>query len=205
MRKTFLFTLGLLFCTSLAIGQSFGIRAGANFATQTFEEEGFDVEPDSKVGLYIGAIAKFDLGSNLGLRVELNFNQHGYQTEGDFTGDTKVNVNYLDIPILVQYDIPTEGKIGAYLNAGPQLGYALNGTFDDGDEKQDIDFEDDEYARLDYGLAFGGGIGFDVAGGKMLFLELRYYLGLANLYDGDDSDDFTVNNRGFQVGLAFML
>jgi opacity protein-like surface antigen len=205
MRKTFLFTLCLLFSASLAIGQSFGIRAGANIANQNWDTDGLDFEPDSKTGLYVGVIAKFDLGNNLGLRAELNFSQYGTQIDDEFFGEQKTNINHLDIPIMIQYDIPVADKLGAYLAAGPQFGYALNGTYEFDGEEEDIDFDEEEYNRLDYGLAFGGGFGFDVANGKMLFLELRYYLGLANLNGSDDTDDITVNNRGFQVGLAFML
>lgn len=194
-KRTLLFLTMVLFSTGI-FAQEFGLRAGVNITSQEADGDGITIETDSKTGFYVGAIAKFGLADALKLRLELNYATYGYKFE--FADEeTTTNLNHLDIPILFEYNLRLGDALGAYVNAGPQIGYALSGSDDD----EDIDF--DEYNRLDFGLAFGGGVGFGVAGDNMLYLEIRYFLGLANLNDSDQ--DVTLNNRGLQIGLAYML
>jgi len=207
-KLSFLF---LLCFTVQATAQDYiGFRAGANFANISISgDDGFSLTPDRILGLNATFFAEFNLGENISVQPEVAFIQKGYRFKIDFFGDeedTSVRVNYIDIPILFKYSFGGE-SIGGHIGLGPHFGYAMSGTINDHveDEKMDLDFDDAEFNRLDYGIAIGTGIKLPAGSGHFV-ADLRYLLGIANLVDSE-FDESTARNRGINlsVGYAFSI
>ncbi len=190
---------------------SFGIRTGINSATVNVEDEsGLNVEPESRTGLDIGLMLEIGLTEDFSIQPEIHYMQKGFEQVFEILGDefeSELSLNYLEIPILAKYSFGSE-TVRGFVNAGPSLGYALSGktieSFNGDKEETDLDFEEEEFSRLDFSFALGGGIGFKT-GPATIFVDVRYLLGLSNLDDSEN--DTTVRNRGlgFAVGAMFPL
>lgn len=216
MRKLTLF-LALALC-SYALSAQVAVKAGVNFANMVFEssaDELTDVTEDGSLGFTIGAAFILPVNDFFAIQPEVQFIQKGVETSYKVLGEEYVNkltYNYIDIPILARVSLGgTYGEgLGIYLNAGPYIGYALNGKSKIesplGDNESDIEFDDeDRQKRVDFGLA--GGAGLTIGN---LFIEARYMYGTNNLLDDDannsnDNDFDKYQHRGLALtaGLIF--
>jgi hypothetical protein len=184
MKKVFLLIIGVASFATMQAQTKFGVKAGANFANIT----GDDVDDTKiKVGINVGAFARFGLGDSWSLQPEVVFSTQGAKLDGG-----KYNLSYVNIPILAQYNF----KGGFNVEAGPQIGFLTSAKAkpDEGDS-EDIK---DAFKSTDFALAFGAGytttanVGFNV----------RYNLGLGNIID---SDDAKAHNSVIQVGVFYLF
>jgi len=221
----FLFTVALVFAAFALTAQvqiSVGPRVGVNLAKWSvdsdFEEEIGDIS--NRLGFLAGAAAEIRFNENLAIQPEINFIQKGFKTEfsvsdsifGDYSGETNAILNYLEVPVMLKVG-KSFGTTRLDVLAGPSFGYAMNGkvkykeTFggETEEDEEDIDFDDDEISRLDFGVQVGAAVTFGL-GNANLFIDGRYLLGLSNLNDSGD-DEFKANNRGivFSAGVLFPL
>lgn len=194
----------------------FKLMAGygmASLKTEAAEETEFNEYKTSLNGLFGGV--GYEGGGKIGLEVDLLYlpkgvRYKGTQKEGDvdFKFDMKMRVTELSLPVLLKFNLPVQG-ISPYLVAGGEVGYVIQAKYDyeysAGDEKEtgSEDIKDD-VAKIDYGVVFGGGLGFDL-GGMNFLAEARYHLGLANLADPEEETDETVKSSMFliMVGIRF--
>lgn len=184
MKKLILFFL----CTATFAGvqaqAKFGLKAGVNVATLT----GDDVEDvKAKLGFNVGGFAELPLADAFSLRPEVVFSGQGAKADGE--GDYKLNLGYLNVPVLAKWS--SEG--GFFAETGPQVGFLLSAKAKAGDLDMDMK---DYYKSIDFAWAFG--IGYQVA--SNIGINGRYNLGLANVAD---SDDGSVKNSVFQVGAFY--
>ena len=191
----------LIMTANLAYSQ-IGVRAGVNIATQSYDDD-YDGDPSSIIGLNLGLVYELVLTDNISLQPEIHFIQKGAKEKfDDFfgSGEVSITLNYLELAVMGKFNVLNFGDNGNfYLGLTPHLGYGLNGKFkfefEGESETEDIDFDEDGINRIDFGVGFGLGASFG-----NLFIDARYNLGLANL---NDSDDFTINNRGLLVGIGY--
>ncbi len=121
-------------------------------------------------------------------------------------GDTYIN--YLELPVLAKINFGGE-SFRAYVNGGPSIAYALFGRTQENGTKVDIEFGDNADVtfnnRIDFGVQFGGGIGFKAGPGDLL-LDLRYGLGLSNLFDQTiGGTDPEAQNRVYALTLGYAI
>jgi len=203
MKKVFLIAAIVAISFGTYAQTSFGIHAGANFATMKFEDDDDDVK--SKVGLVIGALAEIDFGSSISFRPELNFIQKGYKYD-ETNFESKLSLNYIELSPNFVYNVPAgSGKF--YIGLGPSFGFGISGKYKteilgEGEEEIDVEFgndeDNDDFKSFDYGLNI-------LAGYKLpagLSLTAGYNLGLGNISFDDDDD---VKNRGFSIKLGYMF
>jgi hypothetical protein len=190
-----------------------------------------DERMKSSLGFSIGAALNIEVSEILSLQPELQFIQKGFGLtySETYTGysekfDGKVSITYIEAPLLIK---TTFGQnVNFYINAGPSLGFGIGGkyklkhsksgtavnesfTFDgrvkfgtepDNSDGEDIYFDN----RLDFGVQLGGGILI----GKKIMVDLRYGLGLSNLYkkeEGMSSADAKSKNRVLQFTVGMPL
>jgi len=175
-----------------------GFRAGVLISKQDFEhlENGGDVE--SKLGADLAFVFDIPSDNAVTFSPEIHWLQKGTKISNinGSVGESSRTFNYLEIPLMVKFHFG-EGDTKFFLMGGPSLGYLLNGTDKDHDgQTNDIDL--DFYKRTEYGAHIGGGI----AVGPVRF-DLRYVLGLSNIFD--DDTEVTITNRGYGAGIAFMF
>ncbi len=145
-----------------------------------------------------------DADGFLSIQPELLYIQKGVGAKsGNTTAD--VHINYLELPVLVKISFGSE-TIKGYVNAGPSIGYALSGKTKIGSTTSKITFDDTDN-RTDFGLQFGGGVGFQAGPGSIL-LDLRYGYGLTNTSktpSGGNSSDYKSQNRVVAVSVGYAI
>ena len=170
---------------------SFGVKAGVSLANNLWSDD--DGTEKSILRPTFGAFALVELSPTLAIQPEINYLVTGEWW--DITDGTNVEAfTYIHIPVLLRARFMTEGKIIPVAFAGPAVGFLLSAK----DQGKDVKAF---FKETDFGADFG--VGAEVGMGNMKgLIDLRYYLGLANVWRGPS---FTMKNRAFifTVGLIF--
>jgi hypothetical protein len=166
----------------------FGIKAGANLSTFTGDAEG----AKSQIGFNAGVLVKIPVADALSVQPEAYYSGQG--AKGNESGtDFNLHVNYINIPVLLKYQLP----VGVFFETGPQLGLRMSAKLKA--EGQSVDMKD-SYKSTDFSWAFGAGYQLP---SLPLGIDLRYNLGLANIAAGDG--DGSVKNGVFQLGVFYLF
>jgi len=186
--KFFLCSLAaiVLIAYSAAAQQThFGIKAGVNFSSVAVDD-GADFE--SKTGIHLGGLAHIHINPHFALQPELVFSMQGGEDDGD---NSKLKLNYVNIPLLAQYMTAD----GFRLQTGPQLGILTSAKQKFGDVEVDAD---DDVSTVDFSWAFGAGYLFHSGFG----IDARYNLGISNI---SDDESFEARNRVVQIGVFYQF
>ena len=194
MKKTILAVLAitLIATTSQAQGVRLGAKLGANLNKVTgksFNEE-FDLS------YHVGGFLEIDINKKFGIQPEVYFNQATTTRTSDFNtlysanpnANTDIKLNYLSIPILLRYNV---GKM-VTLQAGPQFSILMN------NDKTLLQNGQEAFKGGDFAMA--GGVTLNL---KMLRVYGRYNIGLSNINDIDDRDEW--KSQQLQLGLGLRL
>jgi hypothetical protein len=187
MKKVFLM---IVCAASFLAGQAqvkLGVKSGFNFANMV----GPDVNNNSmKLSFHVGGFANIPLIDNFSIQPELVFSRQGARLKAPNNYISRVRLNYLNIPILTQYNDPT----GFYAETGPQFGFLINAK-----EKYNgsVNGVSGSYKSFDLSWGFGAGFRFT----DQASVGLRWNLGITDVseYPG------TVRNSVLQVGVAYSL
>jgi Outer membrane protein beta-barrel domain len=198
--KKLLFSIVLLSLSTFTFAQKFGIKIGANSASQTASGGGLTISTDSKIGLQIGLLVDFGISSNLVLQSGLLYSGKG-GTLNISSVTNKTNLNYLEIPLNFQYQFPlgTDGNT-FFLNAGPNLAYATSGSEESNGKSTDYKFGSattDDSKAFDLGLNLGAGVNL----GKVM-IQLNYGLGLSDL---SNTSGVSLKNNNLSLGLGYFF
>lgn len=198
--------LALLFVLCLFSTMSFaqmqaGLKAGLNIANLS----GDDIDsPDSKTGFAGGAFFTYQFSPMFAIQPEVYYSMKGATDKMDFNGatvDLTYTLDYIEIPVLFKLLIPLQGSsIKPAIFAGPSFGInttaKIKAEYQGESEEEDIE----DVKSTDFGLQFGGGIGFPVGKGE-LGVDIRYILGLSTIDDSAEEAD--VKNNVINVNLYY--
>jgi len=169
-----------------------GIKGGVNLT----KIEGKAMSEEFRSGYHVGGFLELPLGGRLGLQPEVLFNQ--YETRVDtslkdlspinFSNYKDVKLNYLSIPILLNYKL---GNV-LYLQAGPQFGVLLS------QDKNLLQNGEQAFKNGDFSLLGGAQIRL-----SKLRLSGRYFVGLNNISEVSDQNKW--KNQGWQLSLGLAL
>ena len=191
MKKIFL-AMALLAVLGNVKSQNFrlGIKGGANLTKITGKafSEAFDV------GYQLGAFAEIDLSKSIGIQPEIIFNQVNVRRasgiDSVFNGwrnnTNSIKLNYLTIPILLRINL---NKL-LTLNVGPQFGILLN--------KTETLWNNGKEAVKSGELSAVGGLTLNLT---RLRVYGRYAIGLNNINDLENSDNWKSQQMQFGVGV----
>jgi hypothetical protein len=186
-----LFVSASLFAAQAQV--SGGLKAGLNFADQKWSFGNISLDTDSRTGFHVGGYLNLSLAGAISIQPELIYSAQG----GRFTGDGEdvtLAVDYLNLPIMLRYNINDMINI----QAGPQFGYLLSANGKADGQSDDIS---EMYKPLDVALGVGAGIELPMG----LTASVRYNLGLSNIADTEDGEDFTIKNNVIQISVGFRL
>jgi hypothetical protein len=171
-----LFVLGLLAAPEAQAQLQFGARAGLNVSD--FANDGAGAS-DPRLGFHAGVTAMYPFAASLFIRPEVLYSQKGAgYTEGG--GDLSFNIDYLDVPVLIGYTLPTQTNLLLHLYAGPQLSVKLS----ESSRTEGVGVDIDLIRDTDFGLVVGGDIGARRVGSTSSFgVGLRYTIGLTDIAD----------------------
>jgi hypothetical protein len=209
MKKLLLVAFSLATFITNAQDITFGVKAGANFAS-IGGDDGKDL--DGFTSFLIGATVEIPVSDTFSIQPEVLYSGQGFTLDGivedvplssggveDIAYETTGRFDYLNIPIIAKFYLSE----GLSLEAGPQIGFLLNSKYDAGG----ITLESGQFAaetnnliresnKVDYG--FNLGAGYQLNSG--LNFNIRYYLVLADIPKGD-TDGF--KNNVFQVAVGY--
>lgn len=169
----------------------YGIKAGGNFANNTFSGNGLSMTPSSVTSFYVGGLVTTSITKKISFQPELLLSMQGYKWNRDSIPLTN-NTSYLILPLMFKYNIVE----GLHLEAGPQIGLLLSAKDKFGDS-EDVK---DQYNSLDLGANIGAEYQFPIG----LFLNARYNLGLTNIAKFT-AVDVTVKNKVVSLGIGFRI
>lgn len=168
----------------------FGVRAGVNFANLAIDNVETNVNTGFKVGLYYTYMIQ---NSQIAIQPELLFSQKGAKKDlGSVT--EKVNINYLEIPVLVKYMFNTVGNIRPEIYIGPYLGIKVGGQVKLKNKKASLSKDLQNVESADFGFIFGAGISFNKYN-----VGLRYSLGVSDI----DATNTEASNRVFSIVVGY--
>lgn len=168
-----------------------GFKIGPSFCNQVTTGEGRNVETQNLTGIHLGIYGNYFILEPLAVQLELHYSQRGSKwSDLQFSGKDKLG--YIDIPILIRY------QIIEYLNVhvGPNFGFLVSAKqIPDEGEKLDVK---EYYNSTDIGLGMGleGNLPYNIN------LTLRYVLGL-----GDATTEVEYwegwKNNAFQISVGY--
>ena len=152
-----------------------GVKGGINM---------YNIHSDNNItynqvtGYYFGLLGHVHINSQWALQPELVYSKQGTEY-----GDVKYNMDYVNVPVMLQYMFDN----GFRIQAGPQLGILVSA-----DNKADLN-------PIDFGVGFGASYIVPTTG---FGIDARYNLGLSDI-----NKDVAVNstNRGFQLGVFYIF
>ncbi len=190
----------------------FGVKSGA---TKAWEDYGDVATPDGANihinGFQLSAMAYYKLSPNFWVGMEPGWVERGAACEPGFiifNEDTKLFLNYLEVPVLVATQVPIY-KRKLYLRAKAGFGAAyiasafrevrdLNNV--EPTTRNHLSFDgEDAMNRWDYGVH--GGLALSYAIGKHeVLLDGNYYYGLP-----DVDAFFTSRNRTLNLSIGYLI
>jgi len=153
------------------------------------------------VGILFGLSQRFSIG------LGGYYAQEGLKVKESGSSDVTVKLDYIQVPLTIGIAFPTGGKVTPSIFAGPMLGFKASCKFSGGGVSVNCDDPSvgASIKSTDFGLLFGGGLGFQ-AGKGMFTVNAWYDLGLTNINDSSDQTNKPKNRVfGFGVGYAFPL
>ena len=209
MRFLLVILISLLCFESFA--QTIGIKGGLNLSNMFMEADGDKEDLKMNPGFHIGGIVDFQFTDLLSLETGLLLDTKGFKFKEEGSGysyQEKLNLFYLDIPVVLKVSFDVGSNVKIYGAAGPYIGVGLTGKskseyVDQGNEGSDEEkikwgnSDDDHLKRLDYGLEFSAAVEI-----KAILIGISYDLGLANAFTSSDYD-VKIKNRVIRVSIGF--
>lgn len=192
-----------------------GFRVGAAFSDIVSDWDRYD-DTSVKTGLNLGLAVGAPISPYIPLCLEsgLYYTEKGGKLDctekgGKFDSNTKVNLNYLELPLVLKYIHITDGGFGIQPYAGGYLALGVGGkvktkTYTGGNGSNSYGVvsrsafgDNGDFQRFDGGLKIGCGFSYDI-----LYADVSYEHGLTNI--SDDSFSSTHNSAlMLNVGVNF--
>jgi hypothetical protein len=203
-------------CTTLPaqdLSHAIGINGGLNLGMLNGDDADLDnTDTDMRRGFTIGAFGEFVIFPIITLQPEFRFMQKGETvTSGNslYRGTWKIELTYLEIPLLVKIYLPVEITTRPFVFAGPFVGANINANTDNIYEVGPFNFDaganlDEDINAIEGGVIVGGGVrhSFEKA---MLSAEIRYSQGLSKTFDNSTFKDVFTGTISFLIGFGFAL
>lgn len=189
-----------------------GVSAGITLNTVSFDPS---VSQNMKLAPTCGIAIRYNcekyFSSLCGLQMEINYCNLGWKQDFSET-DTpqysyKRDMHYITVPIMARMGWGREkrGFLG-YVVAGPQFGYLLSEKeamssqlLSDNDglsTARKSQYGKAAQNRFDYGITAGAGVELNTLSAGHYMLDLRYYLGLADIFSNGKADYFGRSANG---------
>ena len=197
MRKIFAIVFTLFFINESHAQVRFGLKAGGNLANL----DGFD-QAKMKLGINGGPVLQVNLAKMFFVQSELLYSIKGTKAEEtQFSSDSSLNLNYINLPILFAYRAAPNFSI----KLGPEIGYLLTAKSKVDGGTTDLT---DLYEEFDVGADLGLAYTF-----KKLAIDLRYNYGIKELLSKVETDqngnpigvESFASNRVLQFSLSYFF
>ncbi|HUV36885.1 MAG TPA: porin family protein [Patescibacteria group bacterium] len=196
----------LMFSSVLFAGEvgeiHYGVKGGIGLA----KAWGDDVPDEAafKLGANVGAFMNYRVHEMFVVQPEVFYAMKGWKLDEEGSDEISVKMDYIDIDVLAKLTIPMESMIKPSIFVGPYVGINMTADWEVGDESEAID----NAKSTDFGLVLGGGVDYEMENGMMILLDIRYSMGLTNIFEvpeGEEGEEPAVKNNSiiFMAGVAF--
>jgi len=169
-----------------------GVKAGANIT----KVDGQSFKQQFEYSYHLGGFAEIKLSDKFSFNPEVLFSQNSSTLDSNYksiyenviaSDQSKVKLNYLTIPLLLDYKFL--GPV--HLQAGPQFGILMN------KDKNFLQNGEQAFKNGDFSMALGAQV-------KLAQLRFtgRYLIGLNNINDIDNQDKWKNQVIQLSVGIA---
>jgi hypothetical protein len=200
-----LFSVLFLFSVTTFAQMQAGLKAGLNISNLN----GSDVSnTDSKTGFTGGAFFMYQFSPMFAVQPEAYYTMKGAEQKGTIEGynyTATLSLDYIEIPILLKLMIPIQGSsINPAIFAGPSIGFNTTHKVKVEAEGQSSESDIPDVKSTDFGLVFGGGLGFPIGKNELGF-DVRYILGLGTIDDSAAKSDVKNGVINFNAYFGFSL
>lgn len=167
-----------------------GLKGGHTSAN--FYGAGYD--RSSRTGISVATSVVIDFPLNLpygitpGIETGIYYMQKGFDepVTDKFIAD-RVEIDYIEIPLLVKLNYERENRFSPHLLFGPYLSFMVSSerVFGENESRRDLD---DITRNTDLGWAFGAGLDISL-GNVILDIQLRNSLSFDTLFNDEEFDD----------------
>ena len=199
---------------------AYGVSGGATFSSVSFSPR---VQQNKLIGTTFGLTGRITTGKSVGIQLELNFSQQGWNekfesdnaTEGEESSPVTQKkytynryLNYIQLPFYTRVQFGGDNVKG-FINAGPQIGYLIGeSTKENLDGSQPgrvtIQHELAIQKKFEWGISGGGGIEIRTGIGYFI-LEGRYLYSLGDIYNTRREDSFSkASGQTIAVKLSYL-
>jgi hypothetical protein len=190
--------VSLLFALLILQAASAQFRIGAKAGSNVVKLDGISFKDQFRYGYHLGGFAEIVLAKDkkLSLQPEVLFNQYSTSLDSNFhslyeniinSNQSKVKLNYLSIPLLLNYKL-----IGPlYLQAGPSFSILMD------QNRNFLQNGGDAFKKGDFAMIGGAQLRI-----SKIYLTGRYVVGLNNINDIDDKDKWKSQAVQLSVGLS---
>lgn len=211
-KKYFLFII--ILCTATLVSAQnvrYMLRAGLNGTNGSFSTGKFKASSSYLPGGYIGVQLKVNFEPPFYFTPQFNLLHKATEFKVPGNSDTskiKIELNQFQIAPFLQYDFHKPGEAGWFLNGSLSLYTAINGketvTNTNGSStKKNMTFSKSAYGRFEAGAHLG--IGYET---KKFAAQLMYNRGLSNMFNGDNTDDYSgpkIKFHSISLGVGWYL
>lgn len=163
-----------------------GFKVGINLANISGEDVG---DTETNTGPVLGAYVVLGITDRFSFQPEVLYSEKGWEL---FDGVVKVNISYLDIPLLARLTLLSNSKTSLDFYLGPTFSIKLKGTMETSGVETDFVVK-----KTDFGVTFGADFRYD-----QVIFEARFTQGLSSI-DASAADlDFKNRVITFLVGLS---
>lgn len=178
-----------------------GIKGGLNFATLGGSDIPAGVPMKYITQFSAGMFFSFSLPLGLSAQPEVLYTVKGFKAGDDPVTWTQ-KLQYLEVPILVKYSLPTFGIVKPNVFVGPSFALRLGAkqTLSDSVSSASVDNKS-EFSDKDVAVVFGAGATISTGPIDVVF-DIRYSLGIWKL---DRPEKMAVYNRGICLMAGIVL
>jgi hypothetical protein len=163
-----------------------GIKGGVNVYNINNDD---NTKYGQRTGYNFGLLGHIHFNSQFAVQPEIVFSTQGATIDN---GNTKYNLDYINVPVLFQYMFDN----GFRLQAGPQVGILISAKSKSNNNI--TDFKND-FNPIDFGVSIGASYVVPSTG---FGIDARYNLGLSNI---NKNSSVNSTNRGIQLGVFYIF
>lgn len=169
-----------------------GLKGGLTMysTTASISALGFSEEEttESKMGFAAGLFIEKSFSDIISGQIEGLYVQKGGKDElseadaGLEVNDGNLTLSYIDVPAMLKFHIPLDAEVSPFVYGGGFAGYLLDASAEANGQSADDEGVElkDLLTDLNYGVILGAGVTFGA-----FTLDIRYDMGLANIFDKD--------------------
>ncbi|MCB5224599.1 MAG: porin family protein [Candidatus Cloacimonadaceae bacterium] len=194
MKKTLIIIALTVLSLSLAFADvTYGLRGGLNLTNRSSSSE-YSAKVDNRAGFHGGLVLQYGTDMNFMVQPEILYTQKGYKYT--LLSDHTVGMDYVEVPVLLKYNIHVAKGLQLQPTVAPYVGYAVIAK--DKSKNTDLDLMD-RINKIDYGVD----LGVDVQLLNQVLVGARYKIGLADYDSSSSSVKYNHNGLIFSLGFLF--